>query len=172
MCFSACIAEYYPAPLKHPRLAFAGGAHRRGEERRFFHLWADGQGLKTGAADHGFKRPKRPKQSRLLQPLLMGRRECGQGTLGCSVGVSDVSECWNFWTAIIRLNQSVADDGRMKSVRDSNGQNIAKLTFPISISFQKPFLLPRQFFVWNMYPRLFHLESVCKSTEVDNREGF
>lgn len=33
-----------------PPLAFAGGAHRRGEERRFFHLWADGLGLKTGAA--------------------------------------------------------------------------------------------------------------------------
>lgn len=50
ICFSACIAEYYPAPLKHPPLAFAGGAHRRGEERRFFHLWADGLGLKTGVS--------------------------------------------------------------------------------------------------------------------------
>lgn len=49
-----------PCPPETPRLAFAGGAHRRGEERRFFHLWADGLGLKTGAATTVSNDPKDP----------------------------------------------------------------------------------------------------------------
>ena len=83
MCFSACIAEYYP-PWNTPP-----GFCRRGTQTwwraSIFPPVGRWSGTQNGRRDHGFKRPKRPSQSRLLQPLLMGRRECGQGTLGCCV---------------------------------------------------------------------------------------
>ena len=47
-------------PETPPTLAFAGGAHRRGEERRFFLLWADGLGLKADVSATALNDPNDP----------------------------------------------------------------------------------------------------------------
>ncbi len=61
MCFFSlhCLISPWP-PETPPTLAFAGGAHRRGEERRFFLLWADGLGLKAGVSATALNDPNDP----------------------------------------------------------------------------------------------------------------